>query len=121
MTIWFWVAMGCLMTHELDAMTAREWRIFPGLSGMGDAPARALFVALHVPLFGVILAGLAGDSSGAWVRGLDVFCVAHVVAHAALHGHPDNGFRRWESWAYIGGAGAAGALDVAWLVWTGAW
>jgi len=66
----------------------------------------------------VVLWGLTGSARDSWAVGFDLFLMLHVVAHAALHRHPENGFRRPLSWALIGGAGLAGALDLA-MRWSG--
>jgi len=101
-----------MLTHELDAVTAKEWRIFPGLSRLEDDRARFWFVALHVPLFAILLAGLLGPNRAQWILGFDVFAVAHAVPHILLHRHPKNGFRRTLSWFLIGGASVFGTVDL---------
>ena len=112
MELSFVLGLSLLITHELDAMTAKEWLIFPGLSGLPDEHGRAVFVWAHVPLFALILWGLMGADYAAWRAGLDVFMIGHVVAHLALHGHRLNGFRRPLSWALILGAGGCGLWDL---------
>ncbi len=114
MSFSFVIGLSLILTHELDAMTAREWRIFPPLSRLSDENGRWLFVALHVPLFAWMLWGLTGPEQASWRVGFDVFLIAHAFAHLLLHRHPDNGFRRPLSWVLIGGAAVAGALDL-WL------
>lgn len=114
MELSFVLGLGLLCSHELDAMVAKEWLIFPGLSALPDEQGRAVFVLAHVPLFALIFWGLLGGELAAWRTSLDVFMIGHVVAHLALHGHPLNGFRRPLSWALILGAGVCGAWDLWW-------
>ncbi len=105
--------LSLLLTHELDAMTAKEWRIFPGLSRLDDDAGRWWFVLLHVPLFGVLLWGMFGPNQEGWRLGFEVFLVGHMIAHMLLHRHPENGFRRPLSWVFIGGAGVVGIVELA--------
>ena len=106
------VGLSLILTHELDAMTAKEWRIFPGLSRLDDQRGQRIFVAAHVPLFaGVCWAMTVTDR--AWECGFSLFFIAHFVAHLILHRHPQNGFRRLLSCVLIGGAAVAGVNDLA--------
>ena len=114
MELSFILALSFLLTHELDAMTAKEWLIFPGLSALSDERGRAVFVFAHVPLFALLFWGLMGTGQAAWRAGLDVFMICHVFAHLVLHRHPLNGFRRSLSWVFILGAGVCGGWDL-WL------
>jgi hypothetical protein len=50
----FYLGLGCLFAHELDAMTQSEWRLLYVLRSLPDATAMPWFVALHVPLFGLL-------------------------------------------------------------------
>lgn len=106
------ITLGLLLTHELDAMTAREWRLLPGLSRLSDARGRVVFVALHAPLHAALFVGLSGPNAAQWATGLAAFCVLHTLAHILLHRHPDNGFRRLDAWLWIGGAGVSGAVEL---------
>ncbi len=113
MSLAFLLGFGLILTHELDAMTAKEWRIFPWLSRLEDDLARRIFVAAHMPLFVLVLWGLTGPNQSTWVRGFDVFLIAHVGAHLLLHNRPENGFRRGVvSWTLLAGPGLAGAVDL---------
>ena len=110
------LGLALLLTHELDAMRCHEWRIFPGLSRLTDDTGRDVFIAVHVPLFALILWGLFGTGAGGWndavVPWFDAFLVGHLVAHLALTRHPRNEFRSVLSWVLIGGAAVAGAADL---------
>lgn len=110
----FWVGLSLLLTHEMDAIRAHEWRLFAGISHLPERQAYVLFTALHVPLYVALLWGLvgAGALSVPLALALDAFFVVHVVLHALFHRHRDNQFRNGFSWLLIGGAGLAGALDL---------
>lgn len=112
----FWFAVGCcfLLTHELDAVRAREWRLFPVLGALPDEAAYQLFTALHVPLYLLIAIGLfGGDAASNGLRlGLDLFFVVHAGLHWLLRRHPRYAFRSALSWALILGAAIGGAIDL---------
>jgi hypothetical protein len=50
-TFVFYLGLGLLFTHELDAIVQGEWRLLYVLRSLPDEQAMPLFVALHVPLF----------------------------------------------------------------------
>ncbi len=51
----FYLGLSLLLTHELDAIKQHEWRVFPGLTNFKDNFSYHIFVALHIPLFILIL------------------------------------------------------------------
>jgi len=54
----FLLGVSLLFTHELDAMTHSEWRVLPLTSWMAPGLGRVVFVALHVPIFALVLGWL---------------------------------------------------------------
>ncbi len=110
----FAIGFALLLVHEMDAVRLEEWKIFPGLSRLGEEAGYRVFAALHVPLYALLLLGLlGGGGSRAFVVGLDAFFVVHVGLHVVFRNHPENRFRSAFSWAIILGAGACGAVDLA--------
>lgn len=110
----FFVALGFILTHELDAMRCHEWRVFPGLSLLREQHGSVVFTALHVPLFALLFLALlpGGSINQQFVLGFDVFLIIHVGLHLlALH-HPKNEFCDPLSWTLILGAGVAGGVDL---------
>ena len=111
----FYLGLGALFTHELDAMTHHEWRMLPGLASLSDDAARTAFVALHVPLFAGLIALVAAPKER--VRTLARlaiagFLVVHGILHAALSGHPDYEFASSLSSALIFGGALLGAAHL---------
>lgn len=76
------LALGCLATHELDAMTHAEWSLlFPFLD---DELGRVVFVLMHIPLFFVIFKFLGSDkidTRGKFRRYSAYFMIIHGLAH----------------------------------------
>jgi hypothetical protein len=111
--VFFFTALSLILTHELDAVRQREWRIFPGLRRLDDERGYQVFTSLHVPLFLLLLGGLfASDFNQSLATGLSAFCVLHTALHLLALWHPENRFRSALSWGLIGGAGLCGALDL---------
>ena len=109
----FLTGFGFLATHELDAVTQSEWRLLYVLRALPEALARDWFVALHVPLFAVLV-WLCHHPRSALRAGsrmaLAAFLVVHVGLHLRLQAHPLYHFHGALSQALIFGAGVCGAL-----------
>lgn len=114
----FALGLALLFTHELDAVRAREWRLFPVLRAMPEETGRAVFIAAHVPLFAIIfwMAGHASNPARFWFEaGVDAFLTVHVGLHWMFRRHPLYDFHGVLSRLWIVGAGAVGLLHLALL------
>lgn len=112
----FFVGLAFLFTHEMDAIRCQEWTIFPGLARLNETSGFVLFMALHIPLYFFLLWGIV-DGYGLnreVVKGLNIFFVAHAVAHGLFLMHPKNKFKSVLSWVLILGSAIAGLIDL-WL------
>ena len=114
--LFFFLGLGLLLTHEMDAVRVKEWKIFPGLTRMGDEAGYVVFTALHAPFYALLLGALySGRETNFWlIFCLDVFFVVHVFLHLILYNHQENRFRSAFSYSLILGAGVFGILDLAW-------
>lgn len=110
----FAAGIALLLTHEMDAVRHREWRILPGLSRLGEEDGYAWFTAIHVPLYvGLLLALFSDDAPGSTVaRWLDGFLVVHAALHLILYRHAENRFRGVLSYVLIVGAGVCGGAHL---------
>ena len=112
--VFFLLGFCFLLTHEMDAIRCKEWRVFPVTSRMNDESGYRVFTAVHIPLYALLIWGLfgGGDMTLWLVDGLDVFFVVHVFLHLIFINHPEYRFRSAFSWALILGAGIFGVLDL---------
>lgn len=112
----FFVAFSFLLTHEMDAVRRHEWQVLPLLARLtDDTRGYTIFTVLHVPLYVFFLWGLLARDAAitqAFVVGLDIFCVIHVLLHLLFSKHPRYQFNQWFSWTLILGAGIAGGIDL---------
>ena len=112
----FFLGLGLLFSHELDAMTHYEWRILPLLGRLDDEIAASLFVALHVPLFAAVTALIASERRRirrASRLGVALFLILHAALHSWLSDASDYQFEGWLSALLIYGGGLAGAAYLA--------
>lgn len=103
----FFTALSLLLCHELDAVAQSEWRLLPVLKRLSDESAYGWFVALHIPLFALLLWWTS--STIPKIRcvaqlTLDGFMMVHAGLHLALHDRPEYTFHAPLSEALIFGA-----------------
>lgn len=106
------VAAALFFLHEMDAVRCREWRIFPILEKVEERTAMLWFFWLHVPLFGLLIWGVASAYAGSNLFSLlfGGFCVLHGFLHWLYERHPRNEFRNALSRSIIWSCAAAGLL-----------
>lgn len=113
--VFFFVGLSLILTHEMDAIRLKEWKMFVFLSAMTEARAYLIFTAIHIPLYILLFWGLFMTSASIksnLVVGLDTFFAIHTLLHLLFLKHPDNQFTSMFSWIVIAGAGIAGILDL---------
>ena len=101
---------GCvsfLLTHELDAMTQREWRLLYVLRSLPEQTARSAFVALHVPLTAGLLWTLDPANTAAQMA-VAAFSVIHSCLHIRFRLNSWCTFTSTLSKSLIHGAGLCG-------------
>jgi apolipoprotein N-acyltransferase len=110
-SLWLYLGLACIATHELDAVTHEEWRLLYVLRALPPELARDAFVALHVPLFAGLI-WLTHHPNPRWreaMRGvLMAFLVVHLGLHWRLSTHPLYTFHTALSWSLIVGGAASG-------------
>ena len=114
--VFFFIGLGFLLTHEMDAVKQKEWVIFPLTTALDDKLGYYVFTGIHVPLYVLLFYGLLGNDlqpvDPAVIKGLDVFFIIHVLLHILYLKHRKNLFTSLFSWSLIGGAGICGLIDL---------
>ena len=111
--IFFYLGLSLLIMHEMDAIRCKEWRIFPGLSMLGDKVGHIVFLFAHVPLFYFIFWKVTySDNIEAFIYGFNIFLIVHLGLHILFLKHKKNEFKDWISWIIIIGAGLCGLLGL---------
>jgi hypothetical protein len=83
------------ITHELDAIRRREWRVFIVLNKMEEEKAFQIFTLVHIPLFMAIFWLLTYPSAvvAFWFQVvLAGFYIIHKFLHDAFQKDPNNEF-----------------------------
>jgi hypothetical protein len=112
-SILFLMGLSLLILHEMDDIRCREWRIFPGLSLLNDQIGHIVFLFAHIPLFYWIFWRLSDNANNdEFIKGLDIFFIAHMMLHIVFLKHKNNEFNDWISWTIIIGAGVCGLADL---------
>jgi hypothetical protein len=94
--ILFVIILSLLIVHEMDAIRAKEWKMFLVLKDMAEETAYRVFVLIHIPLYLFAFAVLFYD--GAVVSYvlkvvIDVFLLGHAIIHYGFRKHSNNGFQ----------------------------
>jgi len=108
----FYLGLGALFTHEIDAIPNHEWRGMPLLGTLRDESGMLVFIAAHVLFFAVLIALVASKDER--VRrlsrlGISAFIVVHALLHVLSAGAPTYEFSsRLSRLLIFGGAGLGG-------------
>ena len=108
----FYLGLGALFTHEIDAIPNHEWRGMPLLGTLRDESGMLVFIAAHVLFFAVVIALVASKDER--VRrfsrlGISAFIVVHALLHLLSAGAPTYEFSsRLSRLLIFGGAGLGG-------------
>lgn len=117
----FYLGVGLLFSHELDAVTQSEWRLLYFLRDLPNEKAMQVFVWLHVPLFGGI-AWLTHHRTPCvrwWSRiAFSAFLIVHAGLHFRLSDNPLYTFDSPLSIVLIYGAAIAGIVHLACVRWS---
>ncbi len=112
----FYIGLGTLLTHELDAISNHEWRVLPLVRELPDEIGMLVFVVIHVPIFAGLIALIASSRprTRALSRlGVSAFLVLHGLLHFLFLGHPVYEFSTLLSKILIFGGAGLGAMHLA--------
>ena len=95
-SILFTIIFALLLLHEMDAIRAKEWKMFFLLKTMAEKTAYTVFTALHLPIYFVaIYIMLCGGTASILVLQIivDIFLILHAIIHFCFRKHTENGFK----------------------------
>lgn len=87
----FYLGLGTLFTHELDAVFNHEWRVMPLVRVLPEDIGAMVFVAAHLPLFAGVMALVSGTTPRMRRNsrfGIGIFLVVHALLHTLFRSHP---------------------------------
>ncbi len=94
--ILFAVNFSLLLLHEMDAIRAKEWKMFIILKDMPEETAYIAFSLIHFPLYIWVIFSVSqywnGSYALVWLIA-DVFLILHAGVHLLFRKHADNGFK----------------------------
>lgn len=111
----FYLGLGTLFTHELDAVANHEWRVLPLLRMLPEDVGMVVFVVAHIPLFAILVAMTARQNASTrtvWRIGVSVFLVAHAVLHFLFRNDPGYEFSTLLSNLLVYGGAALGIVHL---------
>ena len=114
--LFFYLGLGTLLTHELDAISNHEWRLLPIFRSLPDDPAMNAFILLHVPLFAVLLALVSSTNKQLRKRsrlGVSLFLIIHAGLHLWFMDNPGYEFASTVSIVLIFSGALFGGLHLA--------
>lgn len=117
--LFFYTALSVFMTHELDAVDKKEWRLLFVLRRLDDRAGFRGFVLMHIPLFAALVWLAAHPSEGVrfWYQlSLDAFMVVHAGLHWRLRHHELYAFHSPLSRGLVNGAAVLGLLHLVLLL-----
>ena len=91
----FYLGMGTLFTHELDAMPNHEWRALSLTSWLSNEVGMMVFVIIHIQLFAILISLVSSTNDKVHTRSrlsIGIFLIIHSVLHALFMNHIDYEF-----------------------------
>ncbi len=91
----FIIILSLLLIHEMDAIRAKEWKMFIVLKDMAEKTASTTFILLHLPLyFGALYAFVSGATASYVLKIIiDAFLLGHAIIHYCFRHNENNGFQ----------------------------
>ncbi|WP_367899145.1 DUF6713 family protein [Leptospira sp. WS58.C1] len=103
--IYFCIAISFLFIHELDAIKAKEWKLFIILRDLKEEQAYSIWLAMHLPVFLFPLLILSNFMDPYTILiykiGLDIFLIFHLFLHFLFRNHKEYQFKSLQSNLYI--------------------
>lgn len=115
----FILLISLLLIHEMDAIRAKEWKLFAVLKHMKDETAYIVFTLAHLPLYIAVIWIMTQGSpplNAILCYAVDLFLIGHAIVHWAFKNKPANGFTSVFSRLIIYSMGALAVLHMGLLL-----
>jgi hypothetical protein len=94
-----------LLLHEMDAIRAKEWKMFAVLKSMREETAYIVFASIHFPLYllltFIMAQAINSSLAPAYYIVMNLLLIAHTGTHFFFRRHSANGFTSFYSNALI--------------------
>lgn len=107
----FALEFALLLTHEMDAVYHREWKMFIGLKDLSEQTAYWAFTLSHIVLYTLVLFFLLLKSS-IILYVVDIFLICHLFLHYFFRKHPENHLTGFWSKLIINSAGIIAGIHL---------
>lgn len=111
----FALELGLLLTHEMDAVRHKEWKMFIFLKDLPENTAYLVFTLPHILLYALVLFFLLLNNM-AILYIVDIFIICHLFLHFLFRKHPNNQLTGFWSLAIINSAGIIAAVHLILMV-----
>ncbi|MDU5336928.1 DUF6713 family protein [Enterococcus sp.] len=85
----FALELALLLTHEMDAVGQKEWKLFIFLKDLPQQTAYWVFTLPHIVLYALVLFFLLLKST-IILYVVDLFLICHLLLHYFFRKHPEN-------------------------------
>ena len=112
----FSINFALLLLHEMDAIRAKEWKMFITLKDMEDERAFKIFTILHLPLYALLFYSFVSHQLLSYII-IDLFFIFHSIAHLFFEKHQHNNFKNLFSRLLIYPMGLLGVIHLLGLMY----
>lgn len=110
-----YIGLFFLVSHELDAVLRREYKIIKIFGVLSDKWALSIFILLHIPLFYLIFWALFHANPQIRILSqiiLNSFYILHFFLHQLFRDHRNNKMNTKLSWSIINLLMLVGILQI---------
>lgn len=107
----FALEFALLLTHEMDAVYHKEWKLFIGLKDLPEQAAYWVFTLPHIVLYALVLFFLLLKST-IILYVVDLFLICHLLLHYFFRKHPENQLTGFWSKLIINSAGIIAGIHL---------
>lgn len=89
------ITISMFFIHEMDAIKAKEWKMFIFFKSMKEEIAYRIFAGVHFPLYFIILFLMTqgNEKVKLWIfMILDILLILHTLVHFLFRNNKNNGF-----------------------------